>query len=262
MGSSKDGFKPRSMPFFMGDPLLLTNPGEVRYNPDYETTKNRLAKGEWFNQLLNIDSDFAYGISTPMPMAPINMKVLQASSIALNYGTDFTAKERFSPLGFFWARTLGLLGFIPAILFQICLLWTVIIVKIPVIGRAIVNFIAPAGSGVPDFLCEMAKTSVYATATSKVKENSGKVDRGYAYLSRNGDAGNLVTAQCVSECALALVLNRDGLPERSSDGFGTPAEIFGDVLLKRFQECQVRPVQVKTIVRTDAQKNETKLYMN
>jgi short subunit dehydrogenase-like uncharacterized protein len=138
----------------------------------------------------------------------------------------------------------------------------VVLAKLPIVGKAIAKFLAPPGSGVPDFISKRGTTSVYATATSKVKDHSGKVDRGYAYLSWQGDAGNLTTAQCVCESALALLFDRDALPERSEDGFGTPAEIFGNVLLKRFRDCKVRPVEVQTMVRTDANQREMKLYIN
>jgi short subunit dehydrogenase-like uncharacterized protein len=63
----------RSVPFFAGDPLLLTHPALVRHNPDYESTKNRFARGEWMNQLFHIDIPFGLGISLPMVMAAINM---------------------------------------------------------------------------------------------------------------------------------------------------------------------------------------------
>ena len=43
------------------------------HNPDYESTRNRLAWGEWTNQLFHIDIPFGLGISLPMVMAAINM---------------------------------------------------------------------------------------------------------------------------------------------------------------------------------------------
>ena len=88
------------------------------------------------------------------------------------------------------------------------------------------------------------------------------MDRGYAYMSFKGDACNWTTAQCVCESALALVFDRDSLPKRSDDGFGTAAEIFGNVLVKRFRENKVRPVDVQVNVRTDVSKNEMKVYIN
>lgn len=63
----------RTVPFFVGDPLLLTHPKTIRHNPDYTPHRNSFALGEWRNQLLNIEPNFCYGISIPMFMAPINM---------------------------------------------------------------------------------------------------------------------------------------------------------------------------------------------
>jgi short subunit dehydrogenase-like uncharacterized protein len=251
----------RRVPFFLGDPLLLTHPEQVRHNPDLQSTKNRYALGEWLNQLLNIHSDFAFGVSIPMFMAPVNMKVLQASSIALKYGPNFSVRERYAPFGFFGTKLVGILGLVPAVIFQVCMLCTVVLAKLPIVGKAIANFLAPPGSGVPDSISKRGTTAVYATATSKMKDHSGQVDRGYAYLAWQGDAGNLTTAQCVCESALALLFDTDALPERSEDGFGTPAEIFGNVLLKRFRDCEVRPVEVQTMVRTDVNQREMKLYI-
>lgn len=63
----------RRVPFFVGDPLLLTHPVTVRHNPDYGGVKSAFALGEWLNQLISIDSNFSYGVSLPMPMSPINL---------------------------------------------------------------------------------------------------------------------------------------------------------------------------------------------
>jgi short subunit dehydrogenase-like uncharacterized protein len=71
----------------------------------------------------------------------------------------------------------------------------------------------------------------------------------------------LVTAQCVGEAALSLVHNRSELPARSEDGFGTPAELLGPVLLKRLQESKVRAVKVVKTERRNAPKHETQVYV-
>ncbi|CAJ1962971.1 unnamed protein product [Cylindrotheca closterium] len=252
----------RKVPFLMGDPLQLTHPQTVRHNPDFEATRNRYALSEWLNQLLNFHSEFSYGVSIPMFMSPINMKVLHASSIALKYGPNFKVRERFLPCGFVWTRVLGIMGFIPAICMQLVLFATIALLKMPYLGKAIADFLTPPGSGVPDSISALGTTAVYATVTSDVKDLSGKVDRGYAYLSFKGDAGNWTTAQCICESAFCLIFDKDSLPKRSEDGFGTPAEIFGDVLIKRFKETKVRPVDVQINVRTDVNKNEMKVYIN
>jgi len=253
--------KLRKVPFFNGDPLQLSHPETVRHNPDYESTRNRYALSEWLNQLLNFHSEFSFGVSIPMFMAPINMKVLHASSVAMNYGPNFQVRERMLPCGHVWTRVLGILGFIPAILMQLSVIFTVVLLKMPYLGRALADYLVPPGSGVPDSISSLGTTAVYTTATSEVKEN-GQVDRGYAYFCWKGDPGNWTTAQCICESAFALIFDRESLPKRSDDGFGTPAEIFGNVLVKRFRETKVRPVDVQTNVRTDASKNEMKVYIN
>jgi short subunit dehydrogenase-like uncharacterized protein len=256
-------YKLRKIPFFMGDPLCLTHPRNVRHNPDFESTKNRLAFGEWWNQLVHIDRNFGFGVSLPMPMAAINLKVVQASSVALNYGKDFTVKERYLPLGLYVTRVVGIMALIPMLLLQLGILCMVVVLRAPWIGKKLATIIAPAGSGPPDRFCEMGSNGVYAMVTAKpeYEDSEGKVDRAYAYISMKGDAGNLVTAQCVSESALALVLNRAELPERSEDGFGTPAELLGKPLLKRLKENKVRPVEVSVVVRKGTHKTEMKIYI-
>lgn len=257
----KEGYSLRKAPFFLGDPLTLAHPEKVRHNPDYDAVKNRLAIGEWLNQLMSVDINFCFGVSLPMPMSCINLKVIQASSVALEYGTKFTARERYVPFGFLMTKVLGIMAFLPMVLYQLSILSVVTVLKLPVVGKKIASLIAPAGSGFPDYLCELGGNAVYATVTAEANDDSGKVDRAYAYISFQGDAGNLVTAQCVSEAALGLVFDRSSLPKRSEDGFGTPAELLGKTLLNRFKETKVRPVEVKTLVRTGTPKNEMKLYI-
>ncbi|MFT4703807.1 MAG: short subunit dehydrogenase-like uncharacterized protein [Bradymonadia bacterium] len=52
-------------------------------------------------------------------------------------------------------------------------------------------------------------------------------------VSGSGDPGNRVTVRILCEAALALLFNRDELPERS--GFLTPATAFEDVLVERLR---------------------------
>eukprot|EP00977_Amphora_coffeiformis_P022375 scaffold10856_cov229-Amphora_coffeaeformis.AAC.26 len=69
-------------------------------------------------------------------------------------------------------------------------------------------------------------------------------------------------AQCVSEAALALLLDRADLPERSEDGFGTPSELLGNaLLLNRLQESPVRHVEFATQVRKTASPSEWQTFV-
>lgn len=63
----------RKAPFFSGDPLQLSHPTQVRYNPDYEDVKNSFALSEWINAFPCIDVNFGFGVSLMMLMAPVNM---------------------------------------------------------------------------------------------------------------------------------------------------------------------------------------------
>jgi short subunit dehydrogenase-like uncharacterized protein len=105
----------------------------------------------------------------------------------------------------------------------------------------------------------MGFAEVYAevVANAASPTSKGNVDRAACRISFQGDPGNLVTAQCICESALALLYDRQELPERSEDGFGTPAEIIGTVLLQRLRQTRVRVVQVET----KAQKNMPKINL-
>jgi hypothetical protein len=261
MSKEEDGKSSfRKVPYFVEDPLVLTHPTRVRHNPVYAELKDRFAATEWRNQLLNLDSIFRYGTSIPFFMAPVNAKVLAASAVALKYGPSFTYKERFLPIGYKWTRTFSLLSAIPALVFQVGLFAVSGIFMLPVIGKKLADFILPPGSGVPDAVLDSCYADVYAEVVAKT-DSPDKVDRATCLVSFQGDPGNLVTAQCVGEAALCLVHDSCELPARSEDGFGTPAELLGPVLLKRLQGSKVRPVKVVTHVHKDAPKHETQVFM-
>ena len=259
-GNGKSSF--RKVPFLVDDPLVLANPGHVRYNPDFANFKKKMAAAEWKNQLPSLDGQFGNGMSLPFFMAAVNAKVLAASAAALNYGPNFTYRERFLPLGYRWTRALGLVSAIPALFFQAFLFAVMAIFMLPVIGKKLADLLLPPGSGVPDSFLDPCYAEVYAEVTAKTEVESEEcVDRATCFISFQGDPGNLVTAQCVGEAALCLVYNRSELPVRSKDGFGTPAEFLGPVLLKRLKESKVRHVKIVTTVHRNVPKRETQVYM-
>jgi short subunit dehydrogenase-like uncharacterized protein len=65
--------KLRSMPYFLGDPLSLASPANVKNNPKFRSNKNIMARSEWINQLLFIEPDFFYGVSLPFVMSAVNL---------------------------------------------------------------------------------------------------------------------------------------------------------------------------------------------
>jgi hypothetical protein len=193
---------------------------------------------------------------------------MQASAVSLKYGPNFSIRERYLPLGYRWTRLVGLIAFGPLLLYQGGFFAIMMILFLPFgIGKALVNRFWPPGSGPPDYLVSRGSNSVYVMVTAASPESNssssrgGLVDRAYCYMSYQGDAGNSVTSQCVAEAALTLVCNRDELPPRSEDGFGTPAELLGLALLNRLKCNQVRPVTFTCSVRTRTPKNEMRLYL-
>lgn len=251
------------VPYLMEDPLCMTHPTKIRHNPEYEDKRNALAAAEWWNQLPSFDAVLGGAMSLCFFMSAVNVKVVNASSLSLNYGPNFTYRERWAFLGFGIMRTMGILSAIPALMLQFFLGVFMGILKFPYLGKKMVDTFYPPGTGVPDYINRACTCEVYAEVTSKAKSptRDSNVDRAACHIYFEGDAANIVTSQCVGESALALLHNRSELPERSEDGFGTPAEIIGVVLLKRFRENKVRKVALATKVEKDAPKRTLKLLV-
>jgi short subunit dehydrogenase-like uncharacterized protein len=235
------------VPYLLDDPLVLVHPN-VRQNTNIQSTRNRLAMGEWLNQLPCFETIFHLGVSIPFFMAIANAKVVHASSIALGYGSQFTYRERFLPVGFAFTRKLGPLSIVPAMLALVGILFGFIVLKLPLLASFLAHRFAPPGSGMTDQACKKGKTEVYALVES-IPDSDGSTDRADCHIKFEGDPGNWATAQCVAESALCLVLSKEKLPARSDDGFGTPAELLGRALLERLQASTVRPVMIQTRVR-------------
>lgn len=231
----------------LDDPLALAHP-DVKSDPAMEETRKRLAVAEWKNQLPSADSIMRLGWSVPFFMAPVNAKIVQASAIALKYGRNFVYRERFCPLGYLATTHMNVLTVIPAAISMIAVSCVFAILKLPVIGRALANWLIPPGTGCSDQSCRTGYAHVYAEVATAPNDAGGS-DKASCLVKFKGDPGNWVTAQCVSEAALTLLLNRDDLPSRSKDGFGTPVELLGEPLLHRLQNTSVRPVVVEIHVR-------------
>ena len=133
-------------------------------------------------------------------------------------------------------------------------------------------------------------TSSVSSADRKCVQNkvgsshTKKVSKANCFLRFKGDPGNWITAQCVCEAALCLLLKEDEnktssdatsssarsgsggfgkrncLPPNSDDGFGSPAEILGDALLHRLVNNKIRPVQCTTNVRMETDKMEWSIF--
>lgn len=244
----------RKAPFLLDDPLSLTHPTMVRHNPEFDDKRSMLARTEWWNTLPSFDGVLGSGMSLFFVMAPVNSKVVHASSVALNYGPNFRYSERWVVLGFGATRALGVFSAIPVLIFQIIMVIGSFLLMIPTFSQKVLDTFYPPGTGAPDSFNKMCDCEVYAEVTAKAvaPTSVGNVDRAACHVFFKGDPGNLVTAQVVSEAALALLHNRSDLPPKSDDGFGTPAELIGEVLLKRLAENKVRKVEIMTKVQKDA----------
>lgn len=261
--------KLRPFPFLLFDPFCLVDP-KICYSrlPAVENWKYISARSEWMNNFLTIDPELQYGASIPFFMAVCNNKVVHASAVALKYSpildddsnaplaTPFTYKERMTTLPIKQTRMIGLFSIILAIYTMACVVGIFVLFKLPYIGKRLAHWILPPGSGSSDAMNEMGHTEVLANVKGEVFSNGELVsndypDRASCHIHFEGDAGNLVTAQCVVESALSLLLNRSELPQRSVDGFGTPAQLLGNVFLKRLMNTAVRPVRITTKVWKD-----------
>mmetsp|Transcript_23692 Transcript_23692/g.33256 ORF Transcript_23692/g.33256 Transcript_23692/m.33256 type:complete len:463 (-) Transcript_23692:1436-2824(-) len=237
--------KMRKVPFMFYDPLVLAHK-DVRFDPNCDERKEQLAMTEWINQTPSIDKFLKSGVSIPFFMAVVNSKVVHASAIALKYGPKFTYRERYLPLGYTRTLYTKWLSAIPALFMLSSILAMTAILKLPIIGKRLAMLVLPPGSGSPDYINERGYATVHAQVIAET--TSSGPSRATCEMKFQGDPGNLVTGQTASESALSLVFNRSELPPRSKDGFGTPAELLGRVLLKRLKMSTVRPVQISTSV--------------
>ncbi|MFC5381174.1 saccharopine dehydrogenase family protein [Aquipuribacter nitratireducens] len=102
---------------------------------------------------------------------------------------------------------------------------------VPPVRRLLDRVLPEAGTG-PD---EASLHEGWFAARLHARTTSGRVVE--AVLRSPGDPGYVSTARMLGEAALALVHDRDRLPDRA--GVLTPATAFGDVLLRRLRAAGV-----------------------
>jgi hypothetical protein len=176
------------VPFFLDDPLALADP-LFRVDEKNRPLKNRMALTEWLNQLPSFDSILQYGASGPFLMAATNAKVVNVSAVALKYGTSFAYRERFLPAGFKGTIKLGLVSIVATLIAQAGVLLLGLVLKTPIIGKVLADWLAPPGSGPTDHVCKQGLSEVYAEVTSATLP-SGLVNRGNCFMKFFGDPGN------------------------------------------------------------------------
>jgi hypothetical protein len=107
----------------------------------------------------------------------------------LKYGTSFAYRERFLPAGFKGTIKLGLVSIVATLIAQAGVLLLGLVLKTPIIGKVLADWLAPPGSGPTDHVCKQGLSEVYAEVTSATLP-SGLVNRGNCFMKFFGDPGN------------------------------------------------------------------------
>jgi len=205
----------RSISFHMDDPLLLAHP-KVRGDTKLLILRNKSVWREWLNRF-SMNHTFLRG--SPFTMATVNTEVVHTSTASLKYGPNFSHRESYLPVGFRGTAKLPILPCISTFLVHLAILFDVIVLKMPLLGSLLIFILEKL---VSDETRASGQVRVYAEVRDTLGKN-GKADIANALLKFKGDPLNGIKAQCVSEAALVLLLDNADLPERSEDGFGTPA---------------------------------------
>lgn len=194
----------------LADPFTL-NPPDRTPGPAPERSQD----------LTSTLADPDLGQVAPFFMAPVNTRVVRRSDALLaargaGYGADFSYQEALSVKGA--AMGWGVLGAMAAF---------------PLVGRfslarSLAARLGPApGEGPTDAQMDAGWFTAKFVGTG---EGGARVR---ATVEGQGDPGNRSTVRMLCSCALALVLDRERLPE--GGGVLTPAVAFGAVLLERLR---------------------------
>jgi hypothetical protein len=131
------------------------------------------------------ESIFCLGVSIPFFMAVVNSKVVQASSVALAYGSQFKYYERMVPTGYKFTTKLGLLSLVPAFIFISVSTIIFSIIKIPFVGQKLAMWLLPPGAGSSERRCASGYAAVYAEV-STAPNKKGLRDKAYCLLKFQG----------------------------------------------------------------------------
>ena len=195
----------------LADPFTL-NPPDRRPGPAVERSQDPVSA--------SVDPDL--GPVAPFFMGPVNTRVVRRSDALLHaqgqgYGADFAYQESMSVRG----RLMGLgvvLGMAAFAMFG-RYAWV----------RSVVARLGPApGEGPSEAQMDGGWFSVRLVG---IGDEGARVE---GRVRGQGDPGNRCTVQMLCTCALALVRDRERLPDHG--GVLTPAVAFGDVLIERLKD--------------------------
>jgi short subunit dehydrogenase-like uncharacterized protein len=213
----------------MEDPLLL-NPHEQRRAEDALANRDPM--------LPVLDQDLGRWVA-PFFMAPINTRVVRRSRALAalaqeDYGSAFTYQE-------YWDVG-GPAAFVLASGASVGIAMSQLLSRVPGAANLLERFAPAPGEG-PS---ERTMDEGYFRALFVGFADDGT--KAWALVADKGDPGNRVTVKIVSECALALALDRDRLPgARARAGILTPASALGMPLVERLRaagmtlDCPARP---------------------
>lgn len=195
----------------MGDPVLLNPEG-------HRTQAERKATFELRG--VQRDPDLGRWL-TPFFMAPVNTRVVRRSAALLDeagegYGPGFSYWEAMETRSrrTAWGTLAGLATFDQAL-------------RKP-LGRRIVGKLVPKPGEGPS---ERQMDEGFFRA--RLVGTAGDGRKALGIVSDTGDPGNRATVKMLCEAGLALLHDREALPDRC--GVLTPATAFGEVLLKRLR---------------------------
>lgn len=167
--------------------------------------------------------------TSPFFMAPVNTRIVRRSEALYRlagqaYGPQFIYQEAMWSDEVIPSKSLAVSGVTLAMSE---------LVRLPVFTRLLSQFGPKPGEGPSEEVMNQSSMSVWFRG----KTTSGRKVKGHFFCK--GDPGNKVTVKLLSESALALVENREELPQVMAGGILTPAVALGDILVKRLQRAGV-----------------------
>lgn len=172
------------------------------------------------------DNDWKSWVS-PFVMAVINTRVVRRSNALLGYAysRDFRYSETMSNGG-------GPTGFARAAVFTAGTAIGFAALSFGPSRSLVGRFVPKSGEGPDEDTMRNGRFAIRLLSRTP----DGRTYR--ALVAADGDPGYTATAMMISECALALAMQADQLPDRA--GVLTPAAALGEVAIERLREAGMR----------------------